>query len=236
MKKIFIFSLLSFSYICTCNAATTPWWLQPTICKLSSTNCYAAMGAGFDSELWDPTSSCWGQKLICGHALKNGGTDAVPMKRIDIANKVNIKDDFDVDMLSYEDECFGRRKTSDGGATTIVNGNPVKVWCTGILDDVDEVLANGEISHDKQPTCASLALDGYVGVKNNRCYGKYFSPDQYYIECGTSSLLPTRLVILNNADYTAPMNGAPATKEAAEKIFEDMYKISKIQKQKYFQD
>ena len=86
-----------------------------------------------------------------------------------------------------------------------------------------------------QPTCAKLAENGYVGIENGRCWGKYFDTTKYFIECG-ASLEPTRLIVLNGADYTAPMNGAPVDMDAAERTFEKMYTTSQTQRAKYYKE
>ena len=235
-KNIFKCSLLfvicALSHV-TSHATTTPWWLQPTVCRLDPTDCYPAMGAGFDSEMWDVTSNCWGLKLICPNALTSGASTPVAMGRAEISRGTGINPDFDTDLLSSDGECFGRRKTATGGSTASVNGKYVNVWCHGILDDADETLENGEITYGAQPTCASLAEYGYVGVENGRCYGKYYDTNSYFIECG-SGPLPTRMIVLNGADYTAPMNGAPTDMAAAERKFDKMYSVSQTQKAKYF--
>ena len=233
MKKLFILSTLSLFCASVASAATTPWWLQPTVCRLDPTDCYTAMGTGFEPEMWDATSGCWGLKLICPEALTTTSRDAVPMGRAEIARGTGIKADFDTDLLSATDECFGRRKTAEGGATASVDGKYVNVWCFGILNKSDETLDNGEIVYGAQPTCASLALDGYVAVENGRCYGKYYDTSKYYIVCG-SKLLPNRLIVLNGADYNSPTNGAPTTQDAADKLFDKMYAVSQKQKEKYF--
>ena len=98
-----------------------------------------------------------------------------------------------------------------------------------------KTLPNGEITYGTQPTCKSLAEYGYVGIENGRCYGKYFDNAKYFIECGTA-LMPTRLIVLNGANYTAPMNGAPIDMDAAERLFDKMYSISQTQHAKYFQE
>ena len=237
MKAIINLSL--FFTICTlftagANAAT-PWWQQPTVCRLDPTNCYSTMGAGFDSEMWDATSNCWGLKLICPDALTNGGNSAIPMGRAEIARGANINKDFDTDLLGTNGDCFGRRKTATGGTTASVNGKYVNVWCPGILNNPDETLTYGEITYGTQPTCAQLAENGYVGIENGRCYGKYFDTSKYYIECG-SSLIPTRLIVLNGADYTAPMNNAPIDEATAERLFEKMYSASQTQRTKYYKE
>ena len=218
-------------------AATTPWWMQPTVCRLDPTDCYTTMGMGFDSEMWDATSNCWGLKLICPDALVAYSRDPVPMGRAEIARDggKKIKVDFDTNLLGTNGDCFGRRKTSENGTVASVNGTNVYVWCPGILDKPDETLPNGEITYGTQPTCKSLAEYGYVGIENGRCYGKYFDNAKYFIECGTA-LMPTRLIVLNGANYTAPMNGAPIDMDAAERLFDKMYNVSQTQHAKYFQE
>lgn len=237
-KAIFKYSTASILCAMFCgisHAATTPWWLQPTVCRLDPTGCYSTMGAGFDSEMWDATSNCWGLKLICPDALLDGSRTAQPMGRAEIARDggKKISTDFNTDLLGPDGDCFGRRKTSENGTVASVGGTLVKVWCPGILNNPDETLTNGEITYGTQPTCSQLAENGYVGVENGRCYGKYFDSAQYYIECG-DTLEPTRLIVLNGADYTASTNGAPTDATAAEQLFDKMYSVSQAQHAKYF--
>lgn len=235
MKNQILFSLISILTIGTSHAATIPWWEQPTVCRLDPTDCYRGMGTGFEPEMWDTTSQCWGLKLICPAALTANVSDAQPMEMRDISRNNGINTDFDTDMLSDTGDCFGRRKTADGGAMASANGKYVHVFCPGILENPDEVLDNGEIIvRGSQPTCSTLARDGYAAVENGRCYGKYYNSAQYFIECGTS-LAPTRLIVLNGADYTAPSSGAPTTMDAATEIFDDMYSTSQTQRKKYFE-
>ena len=70
--------------------AATPWWEQTTVCRLNPSKCYASMGAGFESEMWDHTSQCWGQKIICAEALISGNEN-IPMERKTISTNKNIK-------------------------------------------------------------------------------------------------------------------------------------------------
>lgn len=233
MKKILYVSLLSIITLTT-NAATTPWWQQPTICRLDPTNCYPAMGAGFDSGMWDATANCWGLKLICPHAMKTQHNAPVPVGRGDIASGRNINADFDVSLLNGD--CFGVRKTTANGTKASVNGTYVNVWCNGILDNPDEQVASGEITFGTQPSCARLAADGYVAVVNNRCYGKHFNDSEYFIECTGSDILPSRLIVLNGADYRAGGANVPADESAADAIFDQMYQTSQTQYKKYFKD
>lgn len=231
MKKLIL--ILSFAIISGANAAT-PWWQQPTICRLDPTNCYPAMGAGFDSGMWDATANCWGLKLICPHAMKTQHNTPVPVGRGDIASGRNINADFDVSLLNGD--CFGVRKTTANGTKASVNGTYVNVWCNGILDNPDEQVASGEITFGTQPSCARLAADGYVAVVNNRCYGKHFNDSEYFIECTGSDILPSRLIVLNGADYNTGGANVPADESAADAIFDQMYQTSQIQYKKYFKD
>ena len=232
MKKAFTYSMLSLIAINAASAAT-PWWQQPTVCRLNPTECYKAMGAGYDAEMWDATGNCWGLKLICPSALTRATDKPVAMGRADIKSGNGINPDYDTDMLSTDGDCFGRRKTGKDGTTVSVNGKYVNIYCPGILSKPDEILSNGEIMYTNQPTCKSLADMGYVAVENDNCYGKYFDLSKYYIDCGTS-LLPTRLIALNGADYNAPNNGGPTTMDAAKQMFNQMYNTSREQKEKYY--
>ena len=115
-----------------------------------------------------------------------------------------------------------------------MNGKYVNVWCNGILENPDEELQYGEITYGSAPNCKTLAEIGYVGILNGRCYGKYYDPSQYYIDCGAgSNELPNQLIVLNGADYLAPMDGAPATQTEADKLFDRMYSVSQTQRNNY---
>ncbi len=213
--------------------AATPWWEQPTVCRLNPSDCYRGMGTGFDEQMWDDGANCWGMKLICPDAVKQSTNEPVAMGRNDIASGKNINPDFDVTLLSTNDACFGRRKTAEGGTIASVNGKYVNVWCSGILDAPDEFLDNGEITYGAQPTCTQLAEYGYVAVENGKCYGKYFDPSKYFLDCG-SNLTPNYIIVLNGADYNNTSNHAPTTQAAADKLFDSMYNASTKQKSKYF--
>lgn len=229
MKK-FIY-LLPFAIVGIANAAT-PWWQQPTVCRLDPTRCYPTMGTGFDSGMWDATANCWGLKLICPQALTGKHVAPEPVGRGDITAGKGINSDFDVSVL--DGDCFGARKTRANGTEVLVNGTYVNVWCNGILNRPDEQVGAGEITYGTQPTCASLAADGYVAVLNNRCYGKRFDTAEYFIECTGSSITPSRLIILNGADYNTGGANVPTSIQDANKIFDQMYKTSQEQHGKYF--
>lgn len=234
MKKTYIFSILFLTYTINAFAASIPWWEQPTVCKVDSTECYTTMGTGYDKELWDNDIGCWGMKLICPEALITEEFAPVAMGRNDISKGTNINSDFDVTMLNGD--CFGVRKTSGNGAMASVNGQYVKVWCNGILNNVDEYLENGEITYGVQPTCEELAEYGYVGTVNGKCYGKYYDPAKYYIECDGTDIMPSRIIVLNGADFNTNSNEAPSDTSAASKIFDSMQSISESQRKTYFKN
>ena len=214
MKRIFLISLL---FVATNVVAATPWWEQQTICRLNPANCYTTMGTGYESGMWDAGSNCWGLKLICGDALTNT-SNPTPVGKADIARGTNISTDYDISVLNGD--CFGVRKTTPDGSMTSVNGSFVRVWCSGILDNVDETIENGEITYGTQPTCQTLADDGYVAVQNGQCYGRYYDPSQYFIQCAGET--PT-LIVLNGANYETGNSSYPQTQEDADTLFNQMY-------------
>ena len=231
MKKIFAVSLISMIVVNVASGAV-PWWERPTVCKLDTTDCYSKMGMGYDSEIWDTNSSCWGMKLICPEALTSSESQPIPMGKKEIAKGTGINKDFDTSLLNGD--CFGARKTTSNGAMASINGKYEKVWCNGILDRPDEFLENGEITYGTQPTCEELADYGYVAVVNDNCYGKEYDLSEYYIECSGDDLLPSRIILLNGADYTNQSGNIPTDRSAANKIFDKMESVSKTQRQKYF--
>ena len=242
MKKLIYLSFCSLCIITASHADVVPWWLRPTVCRINPANCYTNMTAGYfiemgNPESWDKSGNCWGLKLICADALKNPtGDDAVAMERSAILRGENIRNDFDVNELSEYGDCFGRRKTAEGGSMAYVGNTYVPVWCSGILSNPDEFLENGEISTTgENPNCETLAEMGYAFVDNGKCYGKYYNPSEYYIECG-SKQEPTRIITLNGADYDAPLGDNPASLAAAESKFDAMYKTSQTQKKQYFSE
>jgi hypothetical protein len=240
MKKIICSSLFA---ICSLTAqAATPWWLQPTICQLSPTKCYPSMGAGFDAGMWDATSNCWGLKLICPDAfVSGGGYDPVPVSKTTLMAGTGIKADFDTDLFFAADGCYGARRTAGGGAYAVVGGQQVKIYCTGVLRNPTETLANGEITTGPQPTCAELAADGWVAVQNGNCFGKQYSVLDYFIECdGGTYDLPTRIVAIRGASSFvtggsgASGGGIPATQSAANSLFDLMMQTSSQRKSAQF--
>lgn len=234
----FIFAILLMG-INVANAAT-PWWEQATICKLNPSKCYASMGAGFKSEMWDMSSQCWGQKIICADALINGDEN-IPMERKDISNNKNINSKiFDTDEYSSDGDCYGVRITTQGGAFSFDNnGNSVRVWCPGVLSDGNIAeTANGEIIiSGQQPTCQQLALDGYIATLNagDGCHGKRMNLDEYYIQCNNRDLEPETLIVLNGA-YEYSANGTSMTIKNATETFEKMIQTSANQRAKYINE
>lgn len=192
------------------------------------------MGVGYDSGMWDATSDCWGLKWICPEATVATNKAPVLIGRGDLMDGKVIKKDFDIDILNGY--CFGARKTTANGTQVSINGKYVNVWCNGVLSNPDETVENGEIVTGAQPTCRDLAANGYVATKTEKCYGKYYSEDKYYIECGTGQM-PTRLIVLNGAtDINYSWNKGPTTEEEAQKLFSKMYSVSQTQKKKYFSE
>lgn len=213
-----------------------PWWEQETICRLDPTNCYTNMGIGYDAGMWDATAECWGLKMICPAALHSAEREPIAVGRNDINRGTNINQDFDTDILNSSEGCFGMRKTKSNGTMASVNGKFVNVWCPGVLHNPSEQLPNGEITYGTQPTCSQLAADRYVAVLNNRCYGTYYDEAKYFIECdGSTDMLPSRLIVLNGADYNSGGN-SPVDKNAADDLFERMVSVSKNQRSIYYKN
>lgn len=220
MKKTLLLSVMLFLTCGFANAAT-PWWEQPTICRIDTTRCYVSMGAGYDSEIWDANANCRGMKYICAEAFTESKNEPTLVPKNDITSGKDLNSQ-DFDFTKLNGNCFGVRKTDANGSTAHVNGNNVNVWCTGILDNVDETVPTGEITYGAQPTCQSLWDSGYIGVLNGRCYGKYYDPSKYYVKCG-GDLLPTQIVILNGADDSGLSGTLPSDEQdRAAKFFQSM--------------
>lgn len=238
MKKLFTVSLISCLgfFAMAGGAHAVSWWLQPTVCRANPTNCYAGMGAGFDSGMWDGVGNCWGLKMICPEALTTFHTSPVPMWKSAIAGYQGIKQDFDTSVLSGD--CFGARKTTANGSMASVDGTFVKVWCAGILDNPSETLATGEIKTGTQPNCKDLAANGFVAVLNQTCYGKFYDFSDYYIECAGTAELPTRMIQLNGADKIVGISAGtynyPTTVDAARALFDTMQSDAATQRSNHF--
>ena len=154
------------------------------------------------------------------------------MGRTEIADATRIKSDFDINVLNGD--CFGIRKTSSGGAMASVNGNFVKVWCSGILENPDdEYLENGEITSGTQPDCGYLADNGYVGILNGKCYGKKYNQSEYAIQCNDQTPM---LIVLNGVDQNNVSDSDIRTKSDATELFNTMYNVSKTLHSTYFND
>ncbi|MBR1380753.1 MAG: hypothetical protein IJ560_04180 [Alphaproteobacteria bacterium] len=231
-KLYFTFTLLTITTVADAATVSVPWWSRPTICKISTKNCYPNMGNGFDTEMWDANNNCWGMKIICADAMIDGAHGDAPMGRNEIAAHANINIDYDTDVLNGG--CFGARATKNNGAMVSINGKYVPVWCSGILHTPDDFVAGGEIIASA-PTCAELARDGYVAVTNGNCFGKYFDPNDYFIDCANGGNLPTRIVVLNGADISGRIvGGAPYDRAAADAIFREMYSVSATKHAEHF--
>ncbi|MDR2268944.1 MAG: hypothetical protein LBD94_02055 [Rickettsiales bacterium] len=238
MKKIF--SILSIALFAA-PAGAVDWWTMPTICQPDNTKCYASMGAGFDSEEWDVGGNCKGKKLICPNAIHVASPyypaySPVAMSKAEVADKGLVDNDFDTNALNTDGGCFGARKTRNNGTQAKVGTEWRNVYCKGILDSPDDTLPTGEVmtSLADQPTCKTLKADGFIGVLNGQCYGKFGYPESdFYLECEGNELLPSKIVVLNGAnaekgDPSVPQPSAiyPKTEEAASERFEQMLKAA----------
>lgn len=239
MRRMFLFIIVSVLLFGNANA-DTPWWQHDEFCRISPTNCYATMGIGYEPTDWDITSNCWGKKYICADAIRNSDSnDSVLMGRAEIADASRIDSDFDVTILNGD--CFGARKIKDGGTKVSVDGEFVEVWCYGALSNPDENanLENGEIpASGLTPTCAELKTNGYVGIKNGKCYGKYYNQNEYYIQCNDNNptTLPT-LVILNGVDSeNVVVDSRITTQSDADSLFRQMYQNAQERHKLYFKD
>ena len=189
----------------------TDWWNRETICTVDETRCYNASTLGIDFSFetgWDVSGACRGKKYICPNALTSGGDEPVAMERAAIASGTGIISDFDTNVYVATDNCYGARKSTNGGAMVSLNGNYVRVWCRGILSNPTEELPYGEITAGTQPTCSSLAADNYAAILNGKCYGKLYNPDNYAIECNGDVPM---LVLLNGANYNPSGRGMTAS-------------------------
>ena len=200
MKKQFAILILGCTACGTAFGAVVDWWNKQTICDVNNTLCYASNTPGIDFSFedgWDISGNCRGKKYICPIALTNGGNAPVTMERADIARHVGLNSDFDTDTYVASDNCYGARKTSQNGALVLINGEYVRVWCNGLLSRPTETVANGEIG--PAPTCRELAEQNYVATLNGNCYGKYYDPARYSIDCDGETPV---IVVLNGAQYT----------------------------------
>ena len=244
MRKTFLFSAISLLMFGAANA---------TVCKLVPTKCYTNMGTGYfysatnpDPESWDITSNCWGKKYICVEALTDAYvnthniTDRAALGRKEIASNIKSSD-FDTTILNGD--CFGARISKDGGAQVKVGGRYVNVWCSGVLDDlnsirgisitIDDTFDNGDITLGTQPTCDILSQVNYANIQNGKCYGKYYNPNEYRVQCNGENPM---LIVLNGADPDGTPNTDIKTKTDADARFRTMYENAKKLHKEYFKD
>ena len=231
------------------------WWARPTICQPSNVRCFTNMtGPGFEPDDWDHGANCRGLKLICPNAITRGGNYVAPepMTRSEIASYIHP--DFDALTLNLAEGCFGSRRVRNNGSQARVSSMPggwVNVFCHGVLDAPDEALDTGEIILDanNQPTCTTLAKDGFIGVLvNGRCFGRFGYPESdFFQECVGANILPARIIILNGADIGTsasatiwpsllPNGQPPATEELAAQKFTIMIENAAEARRIYAED
>ncbi|MBP5708019.1 MAG: hypothetical protein J6W79_03415 [Alphaproteobacteria bacterium] len=245
MIKTILFTFFSVLLIGDATAAT-PWWEQNEICHPSPSKCYSSMGTGYsydydDEDSWDTVSQCWGKKYICAAALKSPTDyERVALSRGQIAD-TTIVNSKDFDLSALNGDCFGVRKTTNGGTMAYVNGNPVRVWCRGILEDPDENagLPNGEIPSPNnsgervEPTCTQLSEMGFAAIQNGKCYGKQYNISKYRILCDAND--KPSLVILNGRPWDGD-DSEIVDQAAANERFEQMYNNSHPRYQANFKE
>lgn len=206
----------------------TDWWNQDTICTIDETRCYRTLSTGISDD-WDTTSGCRGMKYICPNALTSNFDEPIAMERTTIARGTGISPDFDTDVYVSGENCYGARKSKNSGTMVSVNGNYVRVWCNGVLSNPTETLQYGEITTGPQPNCATLANDNYAAILNGKCYGKYYDPASYAIECNGDT---PALILLNGANYNPSGRGLTTTD--ASSTFNAMVSTSATQRGIYF--
>ena len=227
-----IISIFTLCMVSSTAFGITDWWNRDTICTIDETRCYNASTAGVDFSFdtgWDISGGCRGKKYICANALTTGATERTAMERADINSSNNINPDFDTTAYVSGEDCYGARKSKNGGAMVMLNGNYVRVWCPGILSSPTEELTYGEITNGAQPTCSNLAADNYAAILNGKCYGKYYSPDNYAIDCNGDVPM---LVLLNGANYNP--GGRGMGQSDANALFGSMVTTSAGQRGIYF--
>ena len=224
---LFIFALISGAAF-----GATDWWNQNTICTIDDTRCYSAPTAGIDFSLetgWDVSGGCRGKKYICPGALTMAATEPVAMERAAIMAYTGINHDFDTNTYVSGENCYGARKSTNGGAMVLLNGEYVRVWCRGVLSNATEELQYGEITAGAQPTCSALAADNYAAILDGKCYGKYYNPNKYAVECNGDVPM---LILLNGANYNP--SGRGVTESDANSTFNSMVTTSSGQRGIHF--
>lgn len=231
MKKLLIALSVLFA-VSVANAAD--WWSMDTICQIDTNKCYESMGSGYDTEIWDADSSCWGMKMVCGNSLVGGSVydDSQLYTKAKVLSEYNKNTDFDFANLNTIARCFGARKTKDNGTKAMVSGEYVNVYCNGVMGGGDEKIANGEIVLTNQPKCSELAMDGWVvALDSGKCYGKRYAAPDYFIDCGDDTKdLPSKIVKLNGArNYATGSVGSnvPTSSSAAQVVFDSMLETSR---------
>lgn len=223
------------------------WWkrIGPSVCRINNQTCYSRMASNAycssigNLECWDDDANCWGKKYICENALKSGATNNL-LTKTQIASTTLINSDFDINIESESERCFGVRRTYDNGASAAVNGKKVKVWCNNVplASDNIEIIKTGQVILDgTQPTCTSLSENGFAAVQNGSCWGKEYRKNfkNYYIDCKSGQLEPYRIIDINSAsDYDTNANVEPDTYEKIKNKFQNMLKTSRAQHDKYF--
>ncbi len=227
-----IIPFITFTMICSTAFGAINWWDQDTICTIDDTRCYAKSTPGIDDTLefgWDVSAGCRGKKYICPDALTSNVDEPIAMERADIINGTSIARDFDIDVYVADGNCYGARKSKSGGTMVSVDGKYVRVWCHGVLATPTEELSYGDVTNANQPTCKELASDGYAAVLDGKCYGKYYSPEKYAIDCDGET---PSLVLLNGANYDPAAKGK--TQSDANSAFATMFSASERQRSKHF--
>ncbi len=230
--KLKIFSILTLCMLSNGAFAAVDWWNHDTICTIDETRCYNASMPGLDTTWetgWDVSGGCRGKKYICGNALTTPQNAPVAMERAIINAGTGIKPDFDTTVYLNGENCYGARKSKNGGAMVLLNGNFVRVWCNGVLSNPTEELQYGEITSGAQPTCSALAADNYAAILNGKCYGKYYDPNNYAIECNGDTPM---LVLLNGANYNP--SGRGMGQSDANALFGSMVATSATQRGVHF--
>ena len=233
MKKHLAILLFGCTACGSVSGATIDWWNHDTICQINNSRCYGNTTDGMDLSLetgWDISGSCRGKKYICASALNPQGFDNIAMEKYDIVRKLGINTDFDTDIYVSAGNCYGARKTQQNGTMVSLDGEYVRVWCTGILSGDTETVANGEISKIENPTCLQLADMSYTATLNGKCYGKKYDPIKYAIDCTDDKPM---LIILNGAEYSRIGNN-PMTKSLAKSRFDTMQVSAKQQRAIHF--
>ena len=229
MRKLALLFAIFYSF----SAYGATWWTMPTICRPSNIDCYASMGAGYDAEIWDNNGNCRGEKIVCPKAIiGTTETSPVPLSKNEILDTSMIDVDFDLFTYDSVNACFGVRKTRNNGTNAKVGSTWRNVYCNGVLDNPDEYLPNGEIviSTEDQPTCQTLSENGYIGILNNGCYGKFGYPaTDFYVECGETNLIPNRIFVLNgttgyrlSTEESPTPSSYPITEDVAKAVFDHM--------------